>query len=151
MVFVSWAAVTFGDLSATQASWHVLPLATAVYVASLITGARSNAARSRPCSWVFAVCLVAALAWTTMQTTVVAEAAIDRARVFDDNVRAAHVAVEHSSPRATIWYSMSIGSMADATASGPNEWAGTAVAQWLGIPPDDFVIVPVSLPKARFF
>jgi hypothetical protein len=152
LVLVSWLAVAFGDLSSSQASWHLLPLATVVYVACLITGyalGTHNDVKYLPVG--VGVCLVAALAWTTMQTTVVAEAAIDRARVFDDNVRAAHVAAEHSPPRSTIWYSMSIGNMTDATASGENAWAGTAVAEWLGIPPDDLVFVPVSLPKARFF
>ena len=152
VVFVSWVAVAFGDLSSSQASWHLLPLATAVYVASLITGYALGTHKTvKYLPMGVGVCLVAALTWTTVQTTVVAEAAIDRARVFDDNVRSAQVAREHRPPRPTTWYSMSIGQMTDAAASGPNDWAGTAVAQWLRIPPDDLVIVPVSLPKAHFF
>jgi hypothetical protein len=152
VVLVSWIAVTFGDLSATQAAWHLLPLVTVLYTACLLTGyalgGRSEA-KYLPAS--VCVCMVAALAWTTAQTTVAANVAFARASVFDDNIRSAHVSLEHTPPRPTIWYSMSVGSMTDAGASDANAFAARAVRQWLGIRPENFVIVPISAPEVHFF
>ena len=42
---------------------------------------------------------------------------------------------------------MSVAGIADVAASGPNAFAAKAVGQWLGIPPGNLVIVPVSPPK----
>jgi hypothetical protein len=151
VVLASWAAVTFGDLSATLASWHLLPLVTVLYAACVLTGyALGTRSEARYLPVGVCVCLVAALAWTTAQTTSAANVVLVRSRVFDQNVRAAHTALGEHPPRPVVWRSMSIGSMTDAAKSGPNAFAGVAVAQWLDIPPDDLVIVPVSPPETRF-
>jgi hypothetical protein len=151
VVLVSWAAVTAGDLSATKASWHLLPLVVVLYTACVLSGyalGTHSEARYLPAG--ACVCMVAALTWTTMQTTAAADVTLARARVFDDNVRSVHVALKHKPPGPAIWYSMPIGSMADAGGSGPDAFATVAVEQWLGIPPGSLVIVPIAAPESHF-
>jgi hypothetical protein len=152
VVLVTWAAVTVGDVCSYQASWHLLPLAAVFYVACFLTGyALGTLSSARYVPVAVCGCLVATLAWTTMQTTVAADTAFARARVFDANIRSVQIALAHTPPRPAIWNSMSVGPMTDAAASGPNVFAANAVSQWLGIPPSQLVIVPVSAPLARFF
>jgi hypothetical protein len=151
VVVVSWIAVTIGDVCSYQASWHLLPLATVLYVACFLTGYRLGThshAQLLPAAACMA--LVASLAWTAMQTTVAADIAATRARVFDHNVSSVQLAVKQNPPRPAVWNSMSVAGIADVTASGANAFSSSAVDQWLGIPPGDLTVVAVSPPRIHF-
>ena len=153
VVLASWAAVTFGDLSATQASWHLLPLSAVLYAACVLSGyalGTRSVAKYLPAA--VGACMVAALAWTTMQTTVATNTALARSRVFDDNVRSVQVALERTPPRRAIWNSMSVGEIDRRRSIGPECVRGHCRGPMArNLSPADLVIVPISQPEVRFF
>lgn len=152
VVGAALVAVALGDVYSYPASWHLLPLATALYVACFLAGyALGLQSRAELVPLAIGAVLVLAFAWTAVQTANATHVAWSRARVIDDDVQAVHAARASSPPRRVTWRSMSVGDMADAASSGPNAYVRDSVSQWLGIPSEDLAVVAVDPPSWHLF